>query len=104
MIHLEDNYRFLHQQSINNCLSHNTSLRLIDIIDYVTVINEKLISLYSDSVRTTFLIRAPTVAKKLTTSNIRSVILHLGTINQYNFFVKFMILSVFIRRKTQGLH
>ena len=54
VIHLEDNYRFLHQQSINNCLSHNTSLRLIHIIDYVTIINEKLISLYSDSVRTTF--------------------------------------------------
>ena len=85
VIHLEDNYRFLSKQSSNKCLSHSTTLRLIRGFDSVTVINEKLNDLYSGSVRSSFLLRAPTMHKKLPCRNIKSVILHLGTINQYNF-------------------
>lgn len=85
VVHLEDNYRFLSKQSTNKCLSHSTTLHLIRAFDSVTVINQKLSDLYSDSVRSSFLLRAPTMHKKLSTRNIKSVILHLGTINQYNF-------------------
>jgi len=85
VIHLEDNYRFLSKQSTNKCFSHSTTLRLIRGFDSVTIINEKLSDLYSDSVRSSFLLRAPTKHKKSLGRNIKSVILHLGTINQYNF-------------------
>jgi hypothetical protein len=85
VIHLEDNYRFLREKSSNNCLSHKSSLCLINKFEYVTILNKRLRVLYSTSVRQCFLLRAPTIHKKLTTGSVKSAILHLGTINQYNF-------------------
>ena len=85
VIHLEDNYHFLSQCSSNNCFSKSQSSFVIRKFEYVTSINKNLSTLYSIPKNKFFLLKPPSIIDKRCKYNDKSNILHLGTINQYNY-------------------
>lgn len=85
VIHLEDNYHFLSQCSSNNCFSKSQSSFIISKFEYFTSINKNLSTLYSIPKHNFFLLKPPSIIHQKCKYNDKSNILHLGTINQYNY-------------------
>ena len=85
VIHLEDNYLFLSQCKSNKCYSEICTKLIINKFHYCTSINKNISSLFTIPQNNYFLLKAPSIIHETCTYHNNLNILHLGTINQYNY-------------------